>query len=616
MYPVTRRRWTGVVALLGTASLLMTPAAAGAAVPSASTAPTSINLTAAKKATEYQKVDRVKTPKPSWFGCDVFSPGAQCATVKLPLDYDKPKGKKTEVAVLRLKATDTKRKKLGTLFLNPGGPGGSGVEIAAAAPYFMSPAVRARFDIVGFDPRGTNFSSTVKCWKNLGAQAKDLKGYNDVPFPVTTKEKKRYFASSEAFGRACSTQGKPLSASMSTAEVARDMDVLRRMVGDKQLTYLGFSYGTYLGNMYANMFPKRVRAVAIDGVLDPEAWAGRKWTRSTPQTQRIKSGEGASKALNEILNRCKKAGPKYCLLASEGDPTKIYRKVMTSLKKKPLVVRDEDTGEVYFTLGYADLAGFLLDDMYLPEAAEFVDMDLFNVNSLLADRGAKGSALAKRQDKARTVLANRVTQAADAARADSGAKQRQARATGWAFPYDNSPEAFQSVLCTDGLNPSRAKNWPKYANYAQITAPEFGPLWTWASAPCATSTWTARDEDSYSGSFNHGTANPVLVVGNYWDPATNYRGAVKAASLLPKSRLLSSDNWGHTAYGTSACATKAVDTYLLKKKLPPRGKTCKGDIQPFKVSLEDQWQESMQRKAPKPSLPPVVPPIPGAVPRS
>ncbi len=125
------------------------------------------------------------------------------------------------------------------------------------------------------------------------------------------------------------------------------------------------------------------------------------------------------------------------------------------------------------------------------------------------------------------------------------------------FPYDNSFETFQTVLCTDGINPRNAGNWPTYADAADRNAPDFGRLWTWASSPCASNTWTVRDEDAYAGPFTHCTVNPLLVVGNYWDPATNYDGAVKAASLLPNSRLLSSDSWGHTAYGTSACVTDA-----------------------------------------------------------
>jgi TAP-like protein len=162
---------------------------------------------------------------------------------------------------------------------------------------------------------------------------------------------------------------------------------------------------------------------------------------------------------------------------------------------------------------------------------------------------------------------------------------KQQKAFGFSFPYVNSAEAFQSVLCTDGLNPKDAGSWPWYAHQADEQAPDFGPLWTWSSAPCASNTWRVRDEDVYTGPFTHRTANPVLVVGDYYDPATNYQGAVKAASLLPNSRLLTSDSWGHTAYGTSACVSDAVNSYLLTLALPSRGTVCTGDAQPFTVPL-------------------------------
>ncbi len=608
-------RWTGPAAVLGVASLLIAPATAGAATPTTPVQAPAVTLPQAPSMhTEARKVDAVPTPKADWFDCDEWADGADCAMVPLPLDYDEPKGQKTEVAVLRLRATDTSKKKLGTLFVNPGGPGGSGVQMAAAAEQFVSPAVRQRFDIVGMDPRGTNFSDGVACWKNNGAMQKDLAGFA-VAFPYTKTETKAYVKSSEAFGKACGTTGKPMSGSMSTAEVARDMDMLRRVVGDKQLTYLGFSYGTYLGNVYANMFPDRVRAVVIDGVLDPQGWAGTKYNKARPQTQRIKSGQGAAKALQEILKRCKAAGEKYCQFAADGDPVKNYQKMVASLKKKPLVIKGEETGGEPVEVSYATLIGTLLSSMYSPDAGTSVDSILSEVSALLAQPGARGSKLAQRQAEARSDLAARISSEQQAQQSAANEKKRLGAATGWGFPYDNSAEAFQSVLCTDGTNPSRAKNWSHYADYAQILAPDFGPLWTWGSAPCASSTWTSQDEDSYRGTFDHATAHPVLVVGSYWDPATNYDGAVKAASLLPKSRLLSSTNWGHTAYGTSKCATGAIDAYLLSGKLPAKGTVCEGDVQPFTTPLDEQGARSKLRKAQESHLPPVVPPVPGAVPR-
>lgn len=531
-------------------------------------------------AREAQRVDRVPTPKLDWFDCAMFRPGADCASVDLPLDYDHPRGPKTSVAVLRIKATDQQHR-VGTLFLNPGGPGGSGVEMAAAAPYFLGPDLLARFDIVGFDPRGTNYSDNVRCWRNPGEQADALSGLL-IPFPWTPEETRAFVAGSRAFGRACSTTGRPLSGSMSTAEVARDMEMLRRGVGDRQLSYLGFSYGSYLGQVYANMFPDRVRALVIDGVLDPVAWAGTPATAGIPQTIRIRSGEGGARALREILHRCGKAGPDYCSFASAGDPGRNYRFIVASLKKAPLVVNDPEYGS--FTFSYADLTSNLLGMLYYPEGSSMISDMLDAVYTLLQPPAPLGTPAAARQAQARTALAKiqseRRTRAGTAKK--SGADPFGNR---FGFPYDNSLEATESVLCTDGLNPPDAALWPAYANAADRLAPQFGRLWTWASAPCASRTWTVRDEDRYAGPFTHRTAHPVLVVGNYWDPATNYAGAVKASRLLPNSRLLRSNSWGHTAYGTSACVTSAVDGYLVTGTAPAPGTRCFGDAQPFTTPL-------------------------------
>ncbi|EMQ99726.1 alpha/beta hydrolase [Paeniglutamicibacter gangotriensis] len=591
--------------------------------PAVQTAKKSTHNTTSKA--ERKRVDGFKTPTPKWFNCSPLAPGAQCATVKLPLDYDNPRGAKTEVAMLRIKAKNQK-KRIGTLFVNPGGPGGSGIQIAAAAPDFLSPKVLDRFDVVGVDPRGTNFSDNVRCWKNLGVQGTALDGMN-VPYPDTAKETRAFVKSSKAFGKACSTTGKPLSASMSTAEVARDMDVLRRMVGDKQLTYLGFSYGSYLGTVYANMFPDRVRAVALDGVLDPVAWAGTSSTTGTPQTQRIKSGEGAEKAIRGILSRCKKAGKDYCQLAGQGDPEKLYRTIMAELKRSPLVFSDPDYPEYDYALTAAAQTASLLSYMYDPQGSTMVDGDLTFVLQMLQDRAAqKGTTFPKAATKTKAPSKAKMTVARKAlaksmraveAEEKAAAKEtsRKAAATGFAFPYDNSPEAFQSVLCTDSRNPAKADNWSRYAATASISAPGFGQLWTWASAPCASTTWKAKDEDSYKGPFTRQTKNPMLVVGNYWDPATNYSGAQKVATLMPNSRLLSSNSWGHTAYGTSKCVTDAMDRYLLTKQVPAVGKLCAGDVQPFTEKLDD-FGDQRRKSSPDRQLPPVVPPLPGALPRT
>jgi pimeloyl-ACP methyl ester carboxylesterase len=370
MPAVTSRK--GLVAVLAAAALLplaaVLPAAhAAPAVPAGQPARTTAGVaTVASRppfdhtsSREARRVDRVPTPKLGWYPC---YGNAECATTKLPLDYDHPRGAKTEIAVLRVKARDQKHR-IGSLFVNPGGPGGSGTGLAQAAPFFLGAGVLARFDIVGIDPRGTNFSGQVACFTGNAEQGRALAGLN-VAFPYTTAEERAAVASSRAVGRGCSHHGRPLSASMSTAEVARDMDVMRRAVGDQRLNYLGFSYGSYLGQVYANLFPDRIRTVAIDGVNDPVAWAGTKATASRPQTDRIRSADGAAKALHQILVLCDKAGGQKCRF-SPGNPVANYDVVANRLKKTPLVFTDPYTGEkVTFT--YADLVGATLGSLYGP----------------------------------------------------------------------------------------------------------------------------------------------------------------------------------------------------------------------------------------------------------
>jgi pimeloyl-ACP methyl ester carboxylesterase len=539
-------------------------------------------------ALEARRVDRVPTPKLAWYAC---YGNAECATARLPLDYDQPRGATTEIAMLRVRAKDQKHR-IGSLFVNPGGPGGSGTALAQAAPFFLSADVLSRFDVVGFDPRGTNFSDQVACFPGNAQQGKVLAGLN-VAFPFTKAQEQAAVTSSRGLGKACSTTGEPLSASMSTAEVARDMDVLRRGVGDQRLSYLGFSYGSYLAQVYANLFPDRVRAVAIDGVLDPVAWAGTKATAGRPQTDRVRSADGATKALHEILVRCDKAGGLKCRF-SPGDPVANYDLVANRLKRTPLVFTDPDTGE-QVTFTYADLVSSTLGSLYGPYGYLEITGNLADL-IILTDPPATASSKA---GKARHAAAVR-----SFARSLKAQKKREATRRGWNFPYDNSLEATEDVLCTDGLNPPNAADWPAFAAAADRRARYFGRLWTWESAPCASSTWTARDEDGYRGPFTHRTIAPVLVVGTKWDPATNYEGAVTAARLLPNSRLLSNDNWGHTSYGSSQCVTGAMDSYLLTQRVPAKGAFCHGDIQPFEGAPPMARSALAHQK-----LPPVTPPF-------
>ncbi len=571
------RRLLAVAAAVAVAvPLVGTTTTAAAAAPSAPVADRTV-------AAEARRVDRVPTPKIAWFPCPGSVGQGDCATLRLPLDYDDPTGPTTTVALGRVRAVDPARK-IGTLFVNPGGPGGSAVQIALAAPFFLGRDLLERFDVVGVDPRGIGYSAALRCFPGVPAQGRALAGLQ-VPFPLTAAEEKAYVASSAALGRGCATTGQPLAGSMSTAEVARDMDVVRRAVGDDKLTYLGFSYGTQLGQTYANMFPDRVRRIVVDGVLDPVGWAGTPATKDRPVTDRILSADGASQALTEFLRRCDAAGRPACPFAN-GDPQRRFAVLADRLKAQPVVIEDPFGS---FTVDYPTLVSVALGSLYDPAVGRDLAAFLQDMWVLSAPQGVAAADVRA----ARTAVARHVT----------GVRERAA-AGRLAFPYDNSIETFTAVLCSDSLNPADGNAWRRWAPKADARAPYFGRAWLWGSAPCAADTWGAVDEDAYRGPFTKRTAAPVLVVGNLYDPATNYAGAVKAFKLLPNSRLVSSDSWGHTAYGTSACVDDAVHGYLLGTAMPRPVTSCVGDAQPF--------QARAAAKAARDTKPaPIAPFVPG-----
>lgn len=525
------------LAAVGAALALLIPLAPG----------TAQAVTPTTSAVERGRVDRVPTPKLNWRDCEFV----QCATVRLPLDYDQPDGETVDIAVTRIPARDPARR-IGSLFLNPGGPGGSGAQFPIRAREWMGSEVLDRFDLIGMDPRGTNGSTTTRCFptvRRLDRVAGTLIG---MSFPVTGREESRFVSAARELARGCSGFGRRLASSISTAEVARDMDVLRRAVGDRQLTFLGFSYGTYLGQVYANMFPDRVRAIAIDGVIDPTEWVGTARTAGTPMSVRMDSTAATSAALQEVLRRCERAAE----VCGVPDPRGTFARVAAALKSKPLVIEDPE-GDV--TLTYQQFIATAVFSLYTEEGAATIPLLAATVDQL------------------------RSPTLADARRASLSERYRRISSSVLesAAGYSNAVELVPAVMCSDSRNPHSPRTWSAMAAAEDARAPYVGRFWLWNSVYCAGQLWGAYDEDAYRGRFDTATANPVLVVGNLHDPATSYRAARSVARLLPRSRLLTSTNWGHTAYGVSACATRHVDRYLLRGSLPAQGTVCDDRPGPF-----------------------------------
>jgi pimeloyl-ACP methyl ester carboxylesterase len=486
-------------------------------------------------------------PRLHWASCGAGFEAFQCATAIVPLDYDRPRGRQITLALARLPASDPSRR-IGSLFLNPGGPGGSGVDfVLGAGPFLYSDEVRARFDLVGFDPRGIIRSTPLRCYETFDQAVADLA---PMAFPVTRAEERVWVRSDRALAGACAQRGGPILNHMSTANVARDMDLLRRAVGDRKLTYAGYSYGSYLGTTYANLFPGKVRALVVDGVLDPVAWAtGRgDQARRLPFSTRLRSAKGSYATLQEFLRLCD-AGGDNCAF-SEGNPKRRYDRLARRLLREPVQLPDEQGQLVPFT--YADLVAVTLGALYDPASWPDLAAFLQQLWELTSPRAA-AATLQRLQ-----------------ARFGIGLQQED---------YPNFVEGFPGVACSETHNPRHVSAWSRAARAQDRRYPYFGRLWTWISSICQP--WPGWDRDHYDGPWDHTTANPVLVVGNLFDPATPYHGAVTVDRLLPRSRLLTLAGWGHTSLFASACVDRQVSAYLLTKRVPPRGAVCRPDVVPF-----------------------------------
>jgi pimeloyl-ACP methyl ester carboxylesterase len=490
-----------------------------------------------------------------WTPCFVDFGPFECTFVKVPLDYDRPTGARITLPLVRLPAANPALRQ-GSLFINPGGPGGSGVEaVVGSAPVLFTQDVRDRFDIVGFDPRGIVRSNQLRCFQTVEQWEPYLTPFS---FPITRAETRAWIAADRYLDRACARHGNAILNHMSTANVARDLDRLRAAVGDAKLTFVGYSYGTMIGQTYANMFPGRFRAIVIDGVLDPIAWTtGAPGQRGLPFATRLRSDAGAMATLREFFRLCDTGAG--CPLA--GGASARYAAIARSLRASPLVIGDPETGQfVYsYSLFISDTLGAMYSSFSWPGFAEFVatlEMILAPGGSPARERAAAARALVRFRDTA-------------------GLNEPFPE-----FPdYQNLVEGFPGVACSDSDNPDSYAVWSRVGAASDARFGYFGRLWTWVSSICAE--WPGQDADRYVGPWTRRTTAPVLVVGNRFDPATRYQGAQTAHRLLPNSRLLTVEGWGHTSLFLSTCADAAIARYLVAGRAPAAGAVCRQDAVPW-----------------------------------
>lgn len=486
--------------------------------------------------------------KVSWSKCFAQFGPFECGTVQVPLDYDEPNGPTISIALVRLPATDPQHR-IGSLFLNPGGPGGSGVDFTlGAGPFLYGSEVRARFDLVGFDPRGTNRSTALRCF---GTPKQWGPFFTPFAFPITPEEEQIWITADHYLDAACARRGGRIADHMTTANVARDLDVLRQAVGDAQLTYAGYSYGSFLGITYANLFPNNVRAVIVDGVLDPVAWTTGTANQAAtlPFSTRLRSDAGAMATLQEFFRLCD-AGGSACAFA----PRSAARFAALAAKLREGQIPVVLPNGAALNLNYSILIAITLGAMFDSSSWEGFAPLLAAIEAQ-ADPAALGAQM-------------------------QPFLFQPAYITKRGFPqYPNLVEGFPAVACSDSQNPDSYPAWSAAGAAADAAFGYFGRIWTWVSSLCAD--WPHADADRYLGPFNRNTLHPVLVVGNQFDPATRYEGALTVSTLLPNSRLLTLHAWGHTSLFRSRCADQIASQYLVALALPPVGTVCEQDHVPF-----------------------------------
>lgn len=525
---VSRLRWPALAAILAVTAL---PAGAAAAA----------------------QVTSVSPPVPvlDWRSCDS---GFQCATARVPLDYRHPDGASVSIAVIEHLATDRTRP-AGTLFLNGGGPGPQ-IEGFVATFAGIPAALRARFNIITFDERGFGRSSAVQCFPDAATENNLLAGL-PTAFPVGARQDATWVKTLARFDAQCARHGGSLLRHDTSTDDARDMNLLRQAVGARELNYVGLSYGTGLGAIYANLFPAVVGHMVLDGNVDPVVWSG---GGSLPWALREGADLAAAAVTRSFLDLCGKETTAGCAF-SAGAPAATrakYATLLHRLRQRPVAI-----GTPLQAFTYADT----VNDVPLGQIA-FVR--LWQDAAVLLQQLWAASAPG-------TMSAGDPAKAAGGGTAPGIANQA-ATAQDAVYP---GPEQAIAQLCADTADPRGAHAYEAAARLGTARSGGIGLGLAWQEEPCAA--WPAdASRDRYTGPWNHPTASPVLVIGNTGDPVTPYHSAVAMSRDLARARLLTVNGFGHTEnLNPDTCATSYEIRYLETGALPPAGTVCPQDTRPF-----------------------------------
>jgi pimeloyl-ACP methyl ester carboxylesterase len=443
-----------------------------------------------------------------WTDCGI----GKCTRVKVPIDYANPKGKTLHLAVKVVPALGSGGR---SLFLNPGGPGASGLRFADYLAGKISPTVREHYDLVNVDPRGVGDSTPVDC---VSDAAFATFAASD-PDPDTPAEIKAFREEHRELGEGCQRRSGAVAAHVSTEEVARDFDVLRALLGQRKFDWFGFSYGTAIGATYATLFPQRVGRMVLDGPVDPS-----EGVIDAGMSQAV----GFQRALRAYVKDC--TGRWRCPLGR--NETKAMRRIVDLLERLDRHPLRTDNPDRMLTQGLAFYG--IAKPLY--SKSTWISLS----NAFDAALHGDGSVLARLAD---------------------------------AYFQEANGEAFLVVSCLD------ARDQPTVADVEAAeprfvrASPVFGRALAWGSLGC--SDWPIEATHPQID-IDGKTSAPILIVATTGDPATPYESAKALAKQLPSSVLLTHVGDGHTAYASGdGCIDNFVDDYLDSGKLPAKGTVCK-----------------------------------------
>ncbi|BBZ43551.1 carboxylesterase B [Mycobacterium parmense] len=467
----------------------------------------------------------------SWGDCGQFltdpggiPAGAQCSTVSVPVDYDNPGGAQAKLAVIRVRATG---RRLGSLLINPGGPGASAVDMVAGMSSDMENTdIRRNFDLVGFDPRGVGHSTpSLRCRTDAEFDAYRREPMVDYsPAGVAHIESLYRQLAQQCVNR----MGTPFLANVGTASAARDMDAVRAALGENQINYLGYSYGTELGTVYLEHFGNHVRTMVLDGAIDPTV---------DPVRENIEQMAGFQTAFNDYAADC--ARSPGCPLGT--NPAQFVARYHALVD--PLVTRPGRTSDPR-GLSYADATTGTINALYTPQHWKYLTSGLLGLQ-----RGTDAGDLLALAD-------------------DYDGRDRNGH-------YDNDQDAFNAIRCVDAPTPTDSASWVAADQRIRQAAPflSYGPFT--GSAPRDLCALWPVPPTSAPHTAQAAAPGKVVVVSTTHDPATPYQSGVNLARQLG-GPLITYDGTQHTAvFNGNQCVDTAVVRYLVLGALPPAGYRCR-----------------------------------------